>query len=396
MLKGQHEETSVNKRDISRIYVSSVMTGLPMGFNYVAFPIYLSMIGYSSLQIGLVIAVGGIMGSVFMVPLGILSDRFGRKRFIIIARALSALSYLILFSTSQLSLIYLFSILNGLAFASVGSSFSALLSDKTDLENRNYVFSTNYFLSGTSQAAGMVLSNFPSILILNGYSIFFSFRLLFALFIAIQITSLFIFVLISEDFVPRERVRVSKETMKTVWKLGFTGMIGLGAGMLVRLFSLWFYLRFSLDIATIGNFFAISQVLTSIGYLFSARIAARAGTVKTIVITEALAVVMLLLLPLSFSPLMAIVIYISRSVLMNMTFPIMNSFTMGIIRSGERATASSIIQLFDSGPRSFGPAIGGYFYNIGQLETPFYITAILYTISIGFFFGLFRNVKAQK
>ncbi len=385
-----------NQKDLKRIYASSILTGIPMGFNFVAFPIYLSLVGYNSFEIGLVIAVGTLVGAIFMIPFGVLSDKFGRLKFIITARVLSAVSFLILIFSYNIVIVYASNIIQGIAFANIGSSFSALMSEKSTVENRNFVFSRNTFFSGVSMAGGMVLSNFPSYLINLKFGVFPSFRYMFILFFLIQIVSIILFLGISEDYVPIKRKGISKETMRTVWKLGVLGMIGLGAGIIVRLFSLWFYLKFGLNIGTIGNFFAISQFLTALANLFSARLASLMGTIKSIVTTEALSVVILVLIPLSISPSMAIVLYITRSLLMNMSSPVMTAFTMSIIRKEERATAASIIQLFDSAPRSFGPAIGGYFYSIGDLDLPFYITAFLYSISITFFFILFRKTRLQN
>ncbi|MGC8573904.1 MAG: MFS transporter [Thermoplasmata archaeon] len=385
-----------NQKDLKRIYASSILTGIPMGFNFVAFPIYLSLVGYNSFEIGLVIAVGTLVGAIFMIPFGVLSDKFGRLKFIITARVLSAVSFLMLIFSYNIVIVYASNIIQGVAFANIGSSFSALMSEKSTVENRNFVFSRNTFFSGVSMAGGMVLSNFPNYLINLKFGVFPSFRYMFILFFLIQIVSIILFLGISEDYVPIKRRGISKETMRTVWKLGVLGMIGLGAGIIVRLFSLWFYLKFGLNIGTIGNFFAISQFLTALANLFSARLASLMGTIKSIVTTEALSVVILVLIPLSISPSMAIVLYITRSLLMNMSSPVMTAFTMSIIRKEERATAASIIQLFDSAPRSFGPAIGGYFYSIGDLDLPFYITAFLYSISITFFFILFRKTRLQN
>ncbi len=390
------KENTKNLRELKSIYASSILTGIPMGFNFVAFPIYLSLVGYNSFEIGLIIAVGTLVGAVFMIPMGILSDKYGRLKFIVIARALSAFSFLLLVFSYNVIIVYMSNIIQGVAFANIGSSFSALMSEKTTYENRNFVFSRNTFFSGISMAGGMILSNFPSYLISLKFTIFFSFRYIFLVFFLIQVLSLIIFLRISEDYIPVKRKGISKETMKTVWKLGVLGMIGLGAGIIVRLFSLWFYLKFGLNIGTIGNFFAISQFLTAVANLFSARLAAFMGTVKSIVTTEALSVIILVLLPLSPSPAMAIVLYITRSLLMNMSSPVMTAFTMSIIKNEERATAASIIQLFDSAPRSFGPAIGGYFYSIGNLDLPFYITAFLYSVSITFFFILFRKTRLYR
>jgi len=170
-------------------------------------------------------------------------------------------------------------------------------------------------------------------------------------------------------------------------------MIGLGAGVLVRIFPLWFYLRYNTNVDVLGPLFSITQFLTAVASLTTPSMAKVMGEIKTIVYTEGVSIAILIAMP--FMPLyyLAGVLYALRSLLMNMSAPIQNSFIMSLIPENERALASSIINFFDSLPRSFGPFISGLFIQLGYLNLPFFFTATLYSFSVAGFYILFRKAK---
>jgi len=209
--------------------------------------------------------------------------------------------------------------------------------------------------------------------------------------------SLFLIYRVKESYrIPKEVEILPRESFKFVMKLSILGLIGLGAGIIIQLFPLWFYLKFGTNVDVLGPIFAISTFLTGIASFFIPMIVKRFGTINIIIFPQLLSIIILIAIPISFSYLFAGVLYIFRNVLMNMSNPIFNSFIMTIIPEEERARGSAIIQLFDSIPRSIGPTIGGYFFNMGMLDLPFYITAILYTASIILFYMMFKPIFLKR
>nr|WP_054837255.1 hypothetical protein [Metallosphaera hakonensis] len=47
----------------------------------------------------------------------------------------------------------------------------------------------------------------------------------------------------------------------------------------------------------------------------------------------------------------------------------------------------------DSIPRSLGPTLGGYFLSLGILWLPFIFTGLMYSVSTGLFFVMFKDVN---
>ena len=393
-------------KDVKLLIVSSIVMSFTQGYMFVDFSIYLSQMGYSTYWIGIILSVPTLLGALFMIPMGHLSDIYGRKRFILLARFFSFLGALIYFFTYNLILIILAGIFQGIAFANASSSYNALMAEKTNFENRNVIFASNTFLSGIAMAGGMFYGSIPPLLSeYFGLSVYSSYRVLFLTSIIGLLVSTLLIIRVKEEYGGNKNgnsirfldlFHFPEKSKGTIIKLSVLGLIGLGAGVIVRLFSLWFFLKFHVNVDILGPIFSVSQIVTAFASITTPSIARKIGEIKTIVLTEALSVIILITMPLLPFYYLAGIFLIIRNFLMNMSGPIMTSFTMSIIPVEERARGSAIIQFFDALPRSFGPYLGGFFMSIGYIDLPFYFTGILYSVSIFLFYLFFRNVKIHE
>jgi MFS family permease len=363
---------------------------------WVDFPVYLDQIGYTPFQIGVILTFNTFIGALLMLPIGSLSDKYGRKKFIVLARLISSLAFIILTFFTGFFEILLAASLMGIAFANSGSSYMALLTEKSEESTRNTVFAFSSFISGVATSAGMLvgavppyLSKFFQLSLVNSY------RVLYAIALIGSLISLLPILKIKESYRGHHGkiILFPKASKNVVIRLSVLGMIGLGAGVLVRIFPLWFYLCYNTNVNVLGPLFSITQFLTAVASLTTPSMAKVMGEIKTIVYTESTSIAILIAMP--FMPLyyLAGVLYVLRSLLMNMSAPIQNSFIMSLIPENERALASSIINFFDSLPRSFGPFISGLFIQLGYLNLPFFFTATLYSFSVAGFYILFRRAK---
>ncbi|MGC8585344.1 MAG: MFS transporter [Thermoplasmata archaeon] len=377
---------------------SSIMMSFSMGYIFVDFPIYLSEVGYSSYLIGIILSIPTFVGALLMIPFGSFSDRYGRKKFILIARASSVISMMIYILTFSLYYILIASILQGFAFANASSSFQALMTEKTDKKNRNFVFSFNSFSSGLSQAGGMIFGSIPYYLTeYFNLGIFDSYRILFGVSLLLNLLSTLIIINIEENYVPSKKSeKINMKEFSVVWKFSVLGLIGLGAGVIVRLFPYWFYVKYGINVNVLGPIYAISMIVTSIASLYSANIASKIGEVKTIFLTQIISILVLISIPLMPLYSLAAILFILRNALMNMGGPIQSSLIMSLIPEKNRALGSSVIQFFDAIPRSIGPALGGYLMQMNMIDMPFYVTGMLYTASTVGFYVMFKNIKIIK
>src|SRR5262245_63467607 len=83
------------QRDVLVLMASRGVRAFAFSYLGVVFAIYLSQLGYSTVTIGLVISTASASGAVLTALWGILSDRFGRKKILMLLAALTIVSNLI-------------------------------------------------------------------------------------------------------------------------------------------------------------------------------------------------------------------------------------------------------------------------------------------------------------
>ncbi|MCH1771197.1 MULTISPECIES: MFS transporter [Metallosphaera] len=356
-------------RDELFLILSTSSLGVLWGANSLATSLYLRSLGYDPLFIGTILGVGIITGSGVSVLVSILADAYGRKRFILMNRVLSILG---IFAFGILRIPFGYLIVNQFG----GSLTTSFLADKSKNLERSLSLQTSI-----SQIF-VVLGN-----ILGGL---LQFRVLYALEIVTLLISLVLVLSVRENYEKRE-MSFGLKSAGVVGKFAVDSLIGLGAGALLPLISLWFSLAFKVSRLLLTPVFIASQVSLSLGTLIAPRLGEKFGKVKAIVYTHVIAIILLFLIPFSPTFLIASALYVMRNVSMNMTSPLFSSLVLQLVPREERGRAQTLIQLMDSIPRSVGPTLGGYFLSLGVLWVPFVFTGTLYSVSTGLFYFMFRE-----
>jgi MFS family permease len=164
---------------------------------------------------------------------------------------------------------------------------------------------------------------------------------------------------------------------------------GLGAGLFVQFFNLFFKLAFEADATTIGIIFAINTLVMAGGNFASPAIVDRFGKLATIIWFQVISVPFLL--SLAWSPVLslAIVGFVGRALFMNIAWPVMDVFYMEGLDKEEQSTAMGVINAGDSLSRAIGLNIGGWLLAAGFLRAPYALATILYVASIVLFYWFF-------
>ncbi|AFZ70575.1 Major Facilitator Superfamily transporter [Caldisphaera lagunensis DSM 15908] len=360
------------KKDEILLISSMAINGIIFGSSQLVNPLYLNELGLNSAQIGFLITGQMLIGSFLSLVYASLGDAYGRKKLAIINRGISIFGYFLLFLRFPFGLLII-SVMSG------GGLISALMAEKSQNLEKNY--SLSYSLNTFLSIFGAMLPLFIRLRLV----------ILFNLFILLTSTILISFV--KEEYKGSGRVDFRLKSIKNVLKFSIESFVGLGAGLILPIISLWFYLKFGMTASQMSPIFAISNGVLAVSTLFSPKISQYFGKVKSIVYTHIIGIVLLILLPFSKNFYQASIIFIVRNSFMNMTGPIFSSFVMKLIPSEERARAQSLINFLDSIPRSVGPSIGGYFFYLGYLNLPFFITSVLYSIATAGFYILFKDIK---
>ncbi|MGC9071940.1 MAG: MFS transporter [Acidilobus sp.] len=359
-----------NRNELIVISAMSV-TGLVWGADQLAMPLYLSRLGLTPFEVGALIGGMMIFGSLVGLLFSALADAYSRRPFATVGRLIAFLAFLALFLRIPIAALFV----TGLGGASLG----ALLAESaTDLD-RDFSM-----ISSASTGLSVVGASVPWLLGLR-YTMLFN-----SLVMGSTAASL---LAASESYRGTRRVTLRLKSIGNVAKLSTQAFIGLGAGLILPMMSLWFSLRFHVTVAQLSPVYMASNALLSAATLTAPVLGKRLGRVKAITLTHAGGIALLLALPACPAFLTAAGVFIARNVLMNMAGPLFNSLIMDIIPREERARANSILGIIDSLPRASGPFVTGYIFSVGNLWLPFYVTASLYTAATAVFYLLFNNVN---
>lgn len=399
------------QRDVLVLMASRGVRAFAFSYLGVVFAIYLSQLGYSTVAIGLVLSTASASGAVLTALWGFLSDRFGRKKILMLLAALTVVSNLIYIFFSHLVFI-----LSAVIIANVGAGGSggggagggpfspveqALLAEKCTAENRNWIFSTNAFVGSLMGSLGALVSGLPQYLQENwGWQPVASYKPLFALTILFSTVLIFAYSIINEHHIPKKREKTNpKRTARSgfVTKIALLGVVdNLGAGLVGPLISYWFFRRFGVELKSLGFMFFLSYFFAALSFLAAPVLARYMGVVKTMAFSHGLASLIYLFLPLAPSFSIAAAMTVARSFLAYMDNPLRSSFIMGIVRPEDRGSAAGITTLSRHVPVAVSPTLSAYLMQAFSLSVPIFIGGFLQLFHDCVFYVLFRNVKPPE
>jgi MFS family permease len=403
-----------NVRSFSRnakLYlVATTLQGLANGIWGVIFYLYLNLnqIGFQPNFIANMFTVGAIATGLTALPAGLLCERIGSKRALIIGFA-SVIFNLIQIVVLQPSLLLFASLASGLIGTASGVAGAPFMMENSRPGERTHLFSINWTISVIMGVIGSSIGGFmPDLFNMAlgrpiGATIGSpeGFRISLAIAMILAMSALIPILLIREDNnAHRQKLQTllglhNVSNPSTILKFMVpTGIIGFGAGFIVPLFSLFFKLKFSASSSQIGAIFALGNITLGVGTLLAPQLAQRLGKVKAIVLCQYISMPFIMLMTLSPNLALATTSYLARGALMNMAGPINTAFEMEMVAETERATTSGLLIMSDNVPRAVTASISGEMMTGSDFYTPFLFTTVTYFVASSIYFAFFR--KAEK
>ena len=380
------------------LILSYVPVFLGLGFLQIVLGAWLVTVGFTAEQAGLLIAAQGISVVLTSIPLGIVSDVYGRKHLLILGSLVGAAALLVFAVTSNFLFLLTASVALGFAEGASVTTWNALLADLTDNSNRDKVFSMSFIVINVTLGIGLVLPGaFPALQSLTGLTNYaLHIETLLILGIAGFFSPLMFYVLLRnhrETHNP-ERRWSGLANKGTLAKLGFVAStIGFGAGFIIPLVGAWFYYRFNVSDSYSGPILAFSNILIGFSAYASPRLATKFGQMRAIILTTGSS--MLFMLSMAFIPIFALAagVYVVRSALMNMAGPLIDSFSMSIFPAEQRGLVSALSNITFRLPNSLSTYFGGFILGLGLLQLPFFIASAFYITGLAGFYIFFVATK---
>ncbi|MEX0804049.1 MAG: MFS transporter [Candidatus Binatia bacterium] len=398
------------QRDAVILMASRSVRAFAFSYLSITFAIYLNQLGYSTVTVGIVISTAYASAAVLTAVWGYLSDRFGRKNILMLLAALTIVSNLIYIFSSHLIFIIAAVIIANVGAGSSGAGGQgggpmspveqALLAEKCTPENRNKVFAANAFVGSIMGSLGALLSGLPQHLQENwGWAPIASYKPLFVLTIFFSFVLIFAYSRINEHHVARkrERMKIATKANRFVIKMSLLGMIdNLGGGLISPLLAYWFFLRYGVELKSLGFMFFLSYFLAAMSFLTAPLIARRIGVVRTMAFSHGAASLIYLFLPLAPTFTVAAAMTIIRSYLAYMDNPLRSSFIMGVVRPEDRGSAAGLTSLSRHVPVAITPSLSAYIMQAFSLNVPIFIGGFLQFFHDCAFYYMFRDVKPPE
>ncbi len=372
------------------------------GINEVLFNLYLLEAGFEESFIGFFLSISVFLTGALAIAIGMLADRFSRKKMLLVGYVTVLLSILVQYST--LTPIYLLfsQLLNGVGFAITGVCWQPYTVSVTTDDERVHVFTVRFAFYLIASLLGSLVGGFlPTIMTNLGVAVNLLTAYRFSLWTALIPMSIGALIIIpmSTDKVNGTRRSFGFGNIRNrrfIGKYAFAWTVsGLGAGLFVQFFNMFFNLAFNADATTIGIIFAINTLVMAGGNFASPAIVDRFGKLATIIWFQIISVPFLL--SLAWSPILSIAIigFVCRSLFMNIAWPVMDVFYMEGLDKEEQSTAMGVINAGDSLSRAVGLNIGGWLMASGFLRMPFALATVFYVASIMLFYWFFGRSNEE-
>lgn len=412
-------------RDGKLLLAARIARTFAYGFLSVILSIYLELIGYNELLIGLILSFALVNSVIFTLIASIYADRLGRRKMLIVYAGLMSVSGAIFFVTDNYVALIVSAFIGTInvtgsetgAFLSIEQAILPQTINQEDSKKRKNTLYAIYNMAGTfAMSAGVILSGLPLILQHQyGLDQVESIKPLFLLYSVLGLGVVGIYFSLSkkieiskyddQDLNRPERkskseisslLSLSPKSRKIVGKLsGLFAVDSFAGGFVIQsIVSLWFFIRFGADLSTLSYIFSVAGVLTAFSFIGAARLADRIGLINTMVFTHIPSNVLLILVAFAPTLPVAIAFYVARMALSQMDVPTRQSYIVGVVSEDERTTAAGITNISRNVAQSVSPSIAGYILqSLSILSAPFIIGGVLKIVYDVALYVNFKNTK---
>ena len=150
---------------------------------------------------------------------------------------------------------------------------------------------------------------------------------------------------------------------RTVLRLaGLFSIDAFGGGFVIQsLAAYWFHERFGVEPAGLGEIFFGANLLAGLSALAAARLASRFGLINTMVFTHLPSNVLLILVPLMPNLPLAVAVLFLRFSISQMDVPTRQSYVMAVVPPEERSAAAGVTGVARTIGASISPLLAGLF-----------------------------------
>ena len=382
------------------------------GFLSVILAIYLKLIGFNEILIGVVLTATLVNSVIFNLLSSAYADRIGRKKILTLYAVLMVISAVIFFFTNNYVALIIAALIGTINVT--GSEVGAFLSLEqailpqtvNNIKKRNSIFALYNMVGTFAMSGGVLVSGLPNFLEQHyGLDQISAIKTLFVFYAILALVVMAIYLTLSKgvEIQPKNgqsipQNKISPQTRGIITKLSSLFAVdSFGGGFVIQsIVAFWFYSRFGADLTMLSYIFSAAGVLTAVSFLLATKIASKIGLVNTMVFTHIPSNILLILLAFAPNFSVGILLYLARMSLSQMDVPTRQSYIIAIVNENERVAAAGITNTSRNVAQAVSPSLAGVVIQILSLSAPFVVGGILkiaYDIGI---FASFRKIKPPE
>ncbi|MHB1575966.1 MAG: MFS transporter [Candidatus Dormibacteria bacterium] len=391
------------------VLLARVSMSAARGIAGVVTALYLAAEGFSALQLGALFLCVTVVSAVLASVIGLMSDRWGRKPFLISIPLLAAVAAVVYAFDRAPLILFLFAALGtfgrgaGAGGGSVGPyqpAESALVAESAPGNARTAAFGRVAFASSLGALCGGLLAALAQThghLTPASATAVYRPAFLAAAVLAAAAGTMALWLHENRQSRPqakgRNRIRWPRKSWPMLWRFWVTnGVNGFAIGMFGPFLSYWLYLRYGATPAEIGVLFAFVNLGSLVSTLAAAGIGRRLGTVTAIVVVRAITGVLLVPMVLAPNFWLAGGIYLVRMLAQRVGLPLRQSFTQEVADPAERASLAALSNLPAQGTMAGSQVLAGYLFDEVSLAAPFEVAAVFQCLNAVLYALLFGRL----
>jgi len=401
-------------RDILLLFTTRGLRLFGYGFLSVVLVLYLTALGYSGGEVGLLLALTLLGDAAISLWLTTHADRIGRRRVLIAGAGLMLVAgaafvatplYVVLLAAATIGVISPSGNEVGPFLAVEQASLSQLVEDR----ERTALFARYQLVGAGATAVGALAAGTAAQLAIElGAGPADAYRLVIAGYAVVGILLALLFTRVS----PRVELppqQVTDETIRTrlglhrsqavVLRLSALFALDAFAGgfVILSFVAYWFQSRFGVDPVVLGWLLFGANLLAALSALAAGPLAARFGLVNTMVFTHLPSNVLLILVPFMPTLPLAALVLLLRFSISQMDVPTRQSYTMAIVAPDERSAAAGVTGIARSLGVSTAPLVAGPLYLGASLAgAPFVISGGLKIVYDVLLYRRFRALRPPE
>jgi MFS family permease len=387
-------------RPARRLLVTELLAWICHGIFAVAFNLYLLAGGFRESFVGTAISLNGLGMAVASLPAGLLADRWGRRRCLMLGAALDAAAQFARSSFLAPEVILAGSFVAGVGQALLAIAAAPFMTEHSTPRERTHLFSTFFAATLLAGVIGSMLGGEIPVWLGRLSGALHADRLHAfrgALWVGALINAAACLPLarlggLKEQVIARGGEGPPAAERGKLVPIGLNAfLIGAGAGLVIPFMNLYFANRFGCSSSQIGVFFSLAAVFTALASLLGPALARRFGMLRTAVAAQVLSLPFLVTLGAEDRLSVAVAAFWARATLMQAATPLVQTFVMEALPASLRARSTSLITLVWNCGWAFSATASGIIIQRFGYHVPFYITAALYALAATIFYRAFRG-----